>query len=208
MGGILSIFWDEEEDNYLGLTAEEAKEQHSKIKREYGHPKWGSVLRKRKDDSNKMDSKNSAETSVNGRELEDNEDNKGVVVVGVDGAEIDKELLKKVIQNWESLDSDHGGSIEEEDNVRNILDELQAHEVDTTDEIEVSNGANTLDDLHEHEADATTENEVSNIPDTLDELHGHEIITEAGINVCNVTENDQAADLETLEEVNKNTLCY
>jgi hypothetical protein len=119
MGGLLSVFWEEGQDNFLGLSEEEAKEIHDEIKKEYGHPKWGSVMRRRHGGKKKL-----SEIVKQVSEANEKEEEKEVVVVGVDGEEIDKELLKKVIQDWESLESEQGATTEEEDNVKNIIDDL------------------------------------------------------------------------------------
>ena len=142
MGGLLSVFWEEGQDNFLGLSEEEAKELHNEIKKEYGHPKWGSVMRRRYGGKKKL-----ADIVKHVSEASKDIEEKETVVVGVDGEEIDKELLKKVIQDWESLESEHGGTTEEEDNVKNIIDDL-GDEFDKTeiDSKEGDNKANIVDD--------------------------------------------------------------
>ena len=146
MGGLFSAFWEEGQDNFLGLTKEEAQEIQEEIRKEYGHPKWSSLI-KAQSFSSKKKKKGGKFRAKTGKEViaelsEDTE--KETVVVGVDENEIDKALLVKVIQDWESLDSDNGGSLEEEDNVRNMLEEMGKEQEELNCElVEVTEGYTT-----------------------------------------------------------------
>lgn len=130
MGSFLSVFSEEEPEKFDGLTEEEAREVHDDIKKEYGHPSWSNALVKYR--SSRRRKKNWATVQKNLSVIVESEGtdkdgtvNDNTIVVGVDGVEIDKELFKKVIQDWESLESDHGGSLEEEDNLNNVLEEIK-----------------------------------------------------------------------------------
>lgn len=176
MGNFLSELLNKEED-FQGLTEDEARQVHQEIKKEYSHPAWSSLIvhqtsrkwnnlarksvrKYRSGSGNKNTEPQSGEENESGEndsregkemgeretgekskescdsdseEKEEDEDNDKTredeedmdVMVEINGAIINKRLLKRVIQKWESLDSEKGGSIEETDNVCNTLEELR-----------------------------------------------------------------------------------
>lgn len=167
MGGILGTFWSEAEDEFQGLTEDETKQLHQEIKREYSNPKWSSVLSYHRT-ANKWnnlarvsrdESRGSRESSVGktvGEEEEDKgdaekatgdesgvghlEDSTETVEIGVEGTSVSKALLRRVIQRWESLESEGSVTQEEGDNVCNTLEELRE---------ESENALAMVDDLNE-----------------------------------------------------------
>jgi len=183
MGNILSALWNEGEDEFEGLTEDEAKQAHQEIKKEYSHPAWSSIVacqsslkwnnlarksvkrrtqvikeedseqlidddddnEEEKEENDENQSAKSTDMAINKEgDIDDEKDGEEVVdgdnevgekasapdedmdtMVEINGAIINKRLLQRVIQKWESLDSEGGVSVEEEDNVCNTLEELR-----------------------------------------------------------------------------------
>ena len=140
MGSILSVFMEEGGEEFTGISAEEARALQAQIRKEYSHPKWTKMLKYKrslkkltsKEGGGKQDSMEEEKEKFDMLpELHESRDDgrasgdEGEVVVGGDGRR-DSEV-ERVLQDWESLDSEPAPATpcpEEEDNVRNTLEEL------------------------------------------------------------------------------------